>query len=558
MKLRFIFLFLLLFLSACGGGGGGDIGVSVSGQFVSSYVKGLKVCDDRGHCTYTDSYGRFYLADSSLPVNLSFFVDNLRVGSYLLKENGEVVNPFKIAGNWAAGDLLAKFIHGMAGDVNGTEEFIDLSGVTVVDSSLPEETSLKNALSENVTVALELRTENGDLFSVRYTPGEGVELCKGDLCYPVNYRRWLVLVYMAADNNLNNYAFKDLNEMASVNFTPQVKLVALTDFNTVADRISESDEFTGKLVSHDLDEVNSGNYTTLENFIRTYYNKYPAEKVALILWDHGDGWRATRMAALDDTSNNILTMFQLQKVLSDLSSEGINIDLIGFDECLMGMEEVLFDIKDFSDYFVVSEGYEPADGWNYKRVLTYLVSNPGVSVESFGRAIVDAYRDSYSSLDTSYTLTLTLFSRADVEKITSNLETLSSYFLDENATDTLIGDFISARNSAETIADAPGYVDLYSFALNLAEDYVEAKEVVETIDSLYKVVIRGSNDGALHGLSIYFPSDSKEADTTGFDCYVLETPGICDFGGIEVSGYYNPFASGTSWDEFLSKYLSLE
>ena len=553
MSLRLLSLLFLFFLSACGGGGGGSSGASVSGQFVASYVKGLKVCDDRGHCSYTDQTGRFLLSDVSLPVNLTFFVDNLKLGSYLLKENGEVINPFKLAGDGTVGDRLAKFIHGMAKDIDGTEQILDLSEVKVLDSSVPEDAFLTDVLSENETVVVNLQTGKGERFTVKYTPDVGVELCEGETCFSVNYRQWLFLVYMAADNNLNDYAFKDLNEMASINFVPQVKLVVLTDFSTEADRISESDEVTGKLVSHSLDyEVDSGSYETLKNFIETYYNRYPAKNVVLILWDHGDGWRGSRVAALDDTDQNLLLMFQLRKVLSDLKDENVTFSIIGFDECLMGMEEVLYDIKDFADYFVVSENYEPMDGWDYSKVLSYIVNNPYASVESFGRAIVDAFRDTYRSNQSGYTLTLTLFTRNDVEEIASKLNTFDDYLNSES-----FEDFESARSSAQTLPDVP-YVDLYSFVSSLdSTKYPEAGDIARIIDNLYKAVIPGSDGRELHGLSIYFPANRKEADDSGFSCYALETPEGCTFDEMEVNDYYNPFAE-TDWDEFIDEYINME
>ena len=553
MSLRLFFLLFLFFLSACGGGGGGSSEVSVSGQFIASYVKGLKVCDDRGHCSYTDQTGKFSLPDTSLPVNLTFFVDNLKLGSYRLKENGEVVNPFKLAGDRTTGDLLAKFIHGMAKDTDGTERVLDLSEVRVVDSSVPEDTPLTDALSRNETVTVELQTGKGELYTVKYTPDDGVELCEGETCSSVNYRRWLLLVYMAADNNLNDYAFRDLEEMDSVSFSPQVKLVALTDFSTEADRISESDEITGKLVSHNLDyEVDSGSYETLKNFVETYYNRYPAKNVVLILWDHGDGWRGGRTAALDDTNKNFLFMFQLRKALLDLKSENITFSMIGFDECLMGMEEVLYDIKDFADYFVVSENYEPMDGWDYSKVLSYIVNNPDASVESFGRAIVDAFRDTYRSNQSGYTLTLALFSRNNVEEIASKLNAFNDYLNSES-----FEDFESARLSVQTLSDTH-YVDLYSFVSSLdSTKYPEAGDIARIIDGLYKAVIPGGDGREFHGLSIYFPRDEKEADNSYFDCYILETPGSCTFDEMEVDGYYNPFAE-TEWDEFIDKYISME
>jgi len=557
-----LLLFLLFLFPACGGGGGGsESSVTVSGQFISSYVEGLRVCADNGYCTYTDSNGRFFLKAENFPVHVTFFVGNLKLGDYTLKENNELVNPFKLAGNSQMGDVLAKFIHGMAGDTDGGFKTLNFSGLKVLNTNLSPEESLLDALENGEDVSVELQNSTGETYTVEYLPEDGsVELCKTDGCKEVSYRQWLVLVYMAADNSLNSFAAEDLKEMASVRFNPQVKLVALTDFETGADQVSESSDETGDLISQPLNyEVDSGNYETLKNFVEKYYNLYPAKNVALILWDHGDGWRS-RIAAFDDTNSSFLPMFQLRKVLSELKSEGITFNLIGFDECLMGMEEVLYDIKDFTDYAVASENSEPGTGWDYSKVFSYLVSNPSATPQQFGKAIVDAYREAYSSSDSSFTLTLALFSKEDIERIASDLD---AFYNDLNG-DTF-SDFQSARNTSQQVVCSENstscsyyYVDLYSFASQLSNRYAEAQDIVNVIDSLYKTVIPGTDGKKLHGISIYFPANMEQAEESGYECYIAETPITCTFGSQQVNGYYNPFAAGTYWDDFLTEYLSLE
>ena len=570
--MRFLVFFLFVFLfSACGGGGGGSSAklettnlqkVRVTGQFVASYVKGVKVCSTSDNCAYTDETGKFQLEVPNLPVKISFFVDKVKIGDYELTKNGEVINPFKVAGKNSVGDLLARFIHGLAGDTDGSAQQLDFSQVRIVDTNIPEGKSLVDLLSEGQEVSIEVQKGKENFYSVNYNPDKGtVEVCSNGSCQSVNYRQWLVLIYMAADNSLNDEARSDLNEIQKVKFNPQVKLVVLTDYKYDQDTVAETSDSSGELVFHTLDsEINSGDYRTLEDFVRTYYNRYPAKNVALILWDHGDGWRSGRMAASDNSNSSLLLMFQLRKALLDLKNDGITFSIIGFDECLMGMEEVLYDIKDFSDYFVVSENYEPGPGWNYTEVFSYLVENPAVSPEKFGREIVDAFKDTYSSVRNDYTLTLALFSRTDVERIADSLNQL---YADLNST--TYPDFSSARNSSvQVVCDSNDencsycYVDLYSFVSPLSEKYPAAKEITDIIGSLYKVVIPGNDDRELHGISIYFPKDESQANSSGYSCYRISSPSTCIFNGKEVTGYYNPFASSTYWDDFLEKYLSLE
>jgi hypothetical protein len=187
MQLRnlkfFLLPILLIFLFSCGGGGGGS-SYTVSGQFVSSYVKGIKVCAG-STCTYTDDKGKFYFRNLELPAKLNFYIGDVLIGNYTSKQNGEIVNPFKIAGNPNIGDKIAKIIHALVGDLNGTQEFIDLSGISVSLNSTVN--SLVDAIenSENFT----FNVNNGS-YLVEFN-GTEVNFCKNGDCKPSDSPLWL-------------------------------------------------------------------------------------------------------------------------------------------------------------------------------------------------------------------------------------------------------------------------------------------------------------------------------------------------------------------------------
>ena len=354
---------------------------------------------------------------------------------------------------------------------------------------------------------------------------------------------------MDGDNSLgstrdNSYVSFDLSEMENVFFPPQIKVVALVDYyGNTGGEIYETD-YTGKLKKvADTDELNMGDPETLVKFVEEYMDKYPAPKRALIFWDHGDGWRSvnyqTRFSAIDETDGDTLFMFEVRNALNYLKDNNYEINLIGFDECLMGMIEPLYDIKDFAEYFVASEALEPADGWNYERVFGKLSSNPSASPEEFGKMIVDSFREEYESYNSD--LTLTLFKSSDIDYIVNNLNQFVSYLNTTN-----YESFKSARENSEEVPDWEGgnYVDLYSFLSNFSYD--SAVNIKLKINSLYKF-----RKGNLNGISIYFPISESNID----ECYYVAYPQTCNFNGEIVNGYYNPFTD-TEWDEFLKEYYN--
>ena len=360
-------------------------------------------------------------------------------------------------------------------------------------------------------------------------------------------RKWLVLVYMDADNNLNDSAYQDLKEIEQVKFPPQVKLVVMADFlENNETLIAESSEETGEVIESWQDrEPDMGSESTLYSFIKEYETKYPAENVALILWDHGDGWRSYKIAAVDETNNDILYMYKVRETLEKLEEEGYKVDLIGFDECLMAMEEVFYDVGDYTQAVVASEALEPGDGWDYQILFSKLVQNPSITPYQFGKLIVDSYKETYKDQPGK---TMLLLSQDEINSLTNLINSLS-----ERLNPDTFSEFESARENATVVDDGQEgslfHVDLLFFTRNLP--FQEAKEIESIIDNAYKYI---SQDLDLSGIAIYFPP-SQDSDSL-FPCYLLEEPSS-QIECFNDPNYYNPFAANR-WDDFLKYYYYLQ
>ena len=526
-------------LTSCGGGGGGSSGeVTITGQFTASAVEGIEVCvKDTFYCTTSDSEGKFTLKAPTSTPTLLFKVGDVEVGEYTIKESGEVINPFKLTADSRAGEIVAKVIHAVGGDTSGVAPKVSLKGLDVW--SEPQVESIVKAVEEKTPFTLEVRkVEDGELYTVNVKPEDGsVELCYGEECQPVEYRKWLFLVYMDGDNSLSEYVDKDIEEMASVTLPPQVKVVVLADYLNAGGLKVESDEKSGGLIKEELPEPDMGSEETLKEFIRSNIEKYPATNVALILWNHGDGWRS-KMAAVDVKNNSYLYMYKVVNALEELKGEGYGVNLIGFDECLMGMAEVFYDVGAYAEAVVASETYEPSSGWDYGKILEGLKSNPSMDAYQLGKVIVDAFRELPQVLND---MTLILMSKEEIEQLTENINQLADSLSQET-----LPYFEEARSSALEVPDTY-YVDLYSLVKELPMD--SAQNIKTLIENAYKAV-----SGGYQGISIYFPKSSQ--DDGAFPCYLKDSPGgalIC----FNDENYYNPFAVNR-WDEFLVNYYALE
>jgi Clostripain family len=107
--------------------------------------------------------------------------------------------------------------------------------------------------------------------------------------------KWTVLIYFAADNDLDEEALANLKMMKKAGSTEEVKIVAQLDSRgrgstfrfLLQDERSSLDE---DVVGEPLPEVNTGDPRELTDFIKWGMKEYPAQHTMLVLWGHGRGW----------------------------------------------------------------------------------------------------------------------------------------------------------------------------------------------------------------------------------------------------------------------------
>ena len=119
----------------------------------------------------------------------------------------------------------------------------------------------------------------------------------------VRKAEWTIMIYMNGDNNLSYAAIEDFEEMAQVSYGPKVNVVIQMDLiggQNTNESWGETRRFfmrKGLRPTRSCslpgfkEEANMGNLTTLAEFVFWARRSFPAERYALIIWDHGDGWR---------------------------------------------------------------------------------------------------------------------------------------------------------------------------------------------------------------------------------------------------------------------------
>ena len=252
----------------------------------------------------------------------------------------------------------------------------------------------------------------------------------GDTDYP--RKAWSILLFLAGDNDMDPFARLDLKEMQALPSDEHVHVIVQFDSResvTYRYRIVPGEA----LVVGELGEVNTGDPASLTEFVRWGKAHFPAERTALIIWNHGIGFRdlppdfdysglrsagrdrvrealrhalfrstlrrladarpRMRGVAIDATDRDFLDNAELRAALDALPGPGHRVDLVCFDACLMSTVEIAYQLRGMARYMVASQETETGAGLPYHRILGALAAHPEMSAADLARAIVTHFAE---------------------------------------------------------------------------------------------------------------------------------------------------------------------
>lgn len=345
-------------------------------------------------------------------------------------------------------------------------------------------------------------------------------------------RQWTYLVYMGADNNLADMGVGDIKEMAQIGSTDEVAIVVQAEFNTFyTDEVADSSTYRGLVQKGgfednlatftNIGDVNMGSPEALADFITWGTTTYPAEHYALIIWDHGAGWKDRsprtssslfRGAVADDSSNSFMTLPELGNAVRNA---GVHLDILNFDACLMAMYEVAYEYKGLIDYLIFSEETEPGDGDPYDTILGDLSADPSMTAAQLASTIVDRYDESYVNYSATYNK-LTTKSAVDMSRldtVDAALLTLVQALMNDATANTVA---MEARTNSQHFYYSPNHDihDLASYIHDNAPDGAARDAAATLISAVQSMVYNNAtnpDDAATTstGLAIYMPTASQ-------------------------------------------------
>lgn len=291
---------------------------------------------------------------------------------------------------------------------------------------------------------------------------------------------WTILIYLAAANDLNPFAAYDLDEMMRVGSNENVNIIVYVTLQQDGEPKTTRKLYVVPGQMQQIGDVmvrDSGDVNTLEEALEWMCLDYPADHMAVVLWDHGSGplnrdgsHMMPRGVCYDYDTGNYLTDRDCLQAFSwaqNTFRDGKKFDIIAFDACLMASVEMAYTLAPCADYLVASEETIPGDGFQYAYMMSPLRSIVMNGLD-FARHMVAAYKQEYvGTLDYTLSATDLVAAQALVKNVNAVAQILTTQLkgINKVTVKSTIRKCISTSNCLSF--DSGNYIDLLNFYKNL-------------------------------------------------------------------------------------------
>ncbi|MFA6263934.1 MAG: clostripain-related cysteine peptidase [Candidatus Babeliales bacterium] len=428
-------------------------------------------------------------------------------------------------------------------------------------------------------------------------------------------KAWNFMAYMCNNNNLHKYAVRNFQQMTRsgsssfVNSLLQMDVYgqrAITRYYIERYKPKIAQEMTNTLTSF------SGTPKNLYEFVQWGIKNYPAEKICLVLSNHGTGikdphvWgralmqirdklfvlnsttglleldrkNASNKSFLRALENNekdrgiafneeaqvYLTNEDLRDALGAIKKDllkGKKIDVLALDACYMAMIEIASQVKNSALFMVGSQEVEPGTGYNYQFALEPLMTKD-LTQSDFASHLVASYGKEY--MDTVGDFTQSAINLSHIDDVEIAINHLSATLIelltiDQKNALKILKDIRLNKSSTTEFLDTD-YIDLMHFLQSFVALSNECcphadKDAISLLDGKNNVQKIWSNArevtldciAALERTIIANTAGRNLGTAHGLSIYFPKTV-------IRPDYYKTEFAKTTMWPVFLKKFLS--
>ena len=279
-----------------------------------------------------------------------------------------------------------------------------------------------------------------------------------------------------------------------------------------------------------LSYASMGLTSTLQSFIEYGLNNYPAERTGLVFWNHGGGMRGVCYDEKknDDVLKNSEIKSAVSGALNNCGMSGQKLEWVGYDACLMAVQDIAETNSAYFNYMIASEESEAGYGWDYDTWVDDLYAKK--TTNTILKAIVDGFiKDNGGASSSSGDQTLSYMNLAYASAYKTAWEAMAAQ-LNSVVTSSNKSSFNSAITSnvkhyADSDYDYFCTFDAYDFVNKLATnsafssfriDSSYTNAVIEAHGNLVAYNLAQKGAGVSKGLCMYWPNSSQYSDVSTY------------------------------------------
>ena len=221
-----------------------------------------------------------------------------------------------------------------------------------------------------------------------------------------------VLVYFAADNNLNSSVEGDMAAMEEGLLHTDMyngNLLVYVDKKGQSPQllrlVQEGDSVRRELIEEYVIDHASATAERLRQVLQQVTDTYPSDRYGLVLWSHGTAWLPADYKNYlrsfgTDTGNHAMRVDDLTTALADY-----HFDFLLFDACYMASLEVAYALRHNTDYLIASPTELLTDGFPYQLFMQDLFM-PEADVVHIATQFYTYYQSSYGTVSVTKTAEL--------------------------------------------------------------------------------------------------------------------------------------------------------
>ena len=272
-------------------------------------------------------------------------------------------------------------------------------------------------------------------------------------------------------------------------------------------------------------KANMGLTSTLQSFLTWGIQTYPADRISLILWNHGGAMRG--VCYDENYSSDSLTNSEVKTAVKNTftslgRSSSDKLEWIGYDACLMQVQDIAEFNSEYFNYMIASEESEAGAGWDYDNWLDDAYAKK--TTPNILKAICDSFLaeqgsnsdQTLSYLDLSYMPAY----KSAWEAMASTIKSMISSYGKSNF-QTLMKSCQDYGSDSESegysyfgIIDAKDVVNKIRATSAFSGASTQTSAVLTAFTNLVAYSRAGSKAGNSYGLCCFFPM----LDGSGYSC----------------------------------------